>query len=124
MGFVGTHNPPAADLELRRQVARREVEHILALLRSQPIGVQLGIVVDSMPGTSLQICKRGTQKSVAVSPYRLGNLANIRLGVATISAAPDATELYQRVTSELWSRALKGDQAADYIEQQLLGVAI
>lgn len=120
LGFVGTHNPEGVDIERRREVARIEIENIVQLLRNQPIGVQLGVVVDSMPGSSLQIFKQATRKSVAVSPYRLGAFANIRLGVATISSAPDATELYQSVTTQLWARALKGEQAADFIEKNVL----
>lgn len=120
LGFVGAHNPQGVDLRKRRDVARIEIENIVQLLRNQPIGVQLGVVVDSMPGSSLQIFKQATRKSVAVSPYRLGAFANIRLGVATISSAPDATELYQSVTTQLWTRALKGEQAADFIEKNVL----
>lgn len=120
LGFIGTYNPQGVDMEKRREVARIEIENIVQLLRKQPIGVQLGVVVDSMPGSSLQIFKQATRKSVAVSPYRLGAFANIRLGVATISSAPDATELYQSVTTQLWTRALKGEQAADFIEKNVL----
>jgi len=120
LGLVGAHNPSGVDIEKRREIARIEVQNIVDLLRNQPIGVQLGVVVDSMPGASHQIFKQASQKSVAVSPYRLGAFANIRLGVATISSAPDATKLYQSVTNQLWSRALKSDQAADFIEQSVL----
>lgn len=120
LGFVGIHNPNSADAQKRREIARVEIENIVQLLRNQPIGVQLGVVVDSLPGASLQIFKQANKKSVAVSPYRLGAFANIRLGVATISSAPDATELYQSVTNELWSRSLKGAEAADYIETHIL----
>lgn len=120
LGLVGSHRPPGVDLEERRRAARVEVENIVSLLRHQPIGTQLGVVVDSMPGASHQIFKQAARKTVAVSPYRLGTFANVRLGVATISAAPDATELYQSVTNELWARALKGDRAADFIEGQVL----
>lgn len=120
VGFVGAHNPPGVDMNERRDVARGEIENIVQLLRDQPIGVQLGVVVDSMPGSSLQIFKQANRKSVAVSPYRLGAFSNIRIGVATISSAPEATELYQSVTNQLWNRAIKGDQAADFIEKNIL----
>lgn len=120
LGLIGTHNPIGVNVKKRREIARIEIENIVTLLRNQPIGVQLGVVVDSMPGSSLQIFKQASKKSVAVSPYRLGAFANIRLGVATISSAPDATELYQSVTNQLWSRSLKGEQAANFIEQNIL----
>ncbi|MEJ8472547.1 helix-turn-helix domain-containing protein [Roseibium algae] len=120
LGFVGGHNLPDVDVSKRKEIARIEIENIVQLLRNQPIGVQLGVIVDSMPGSSLQIFREANRKSVAVSPYRLGAFANIRLGVATISSAPEATELYQTVTNQLWNRAIKGEQAADYIEKTIL----
>lgn len=120
LGLVGTLKPDGVDLEERRRVARIEVENIIRLLRDPPLGVQLGVIVDSMPGASLQLFTQSSRKSVAVSPYRLGTFANIRIGVATITSASDATELYQTVTNQLWSRSLKGEQAADYITRQVL----
>ncbi|WP_153769940.1 helix-turn-helix domain-containing protein [Labrenzia sp. CE80] len=120
LGFVGGPNLQGVDLKKRQEIARIEIENIVQLLRNQPIGVQLGVVVDSMPGSSLQIFREANRRSVAVSPYRLGAFANIRLGVATISSAPEATSLYQTVTNQLWNRAIKGEQAADYIEKTIL----
>ncbi len=120
LGFVGSHNPDGVDLGKRREAARIEVQNIITLLREQPIGVQVGVIVDSLPGASLQIFRQATKKSVAVSPFRLGAFANVRLGVATITAAPDATELYNSVINQLWTRALKSHQAADYIEKHVM----
>ena len=117
---MGAHNPPDVDLGRRREVARIEIENMVRILRDHPIGVQLGVVVDSMPGASLQIFRQANRMSVAVSPFRLGAFANVRLGVATISAAPDATQLYKAMTSQLWARSLKGEQAARFIEQNVL----
>lgn len=121
LGLVGAHNPPGVDMRVRRAAALTEIEHIVSLLKRQPIGTQIGVVVDSMPGTSFQVFKQASRKSVAVSPFRLCSFANVRLGVATISAAHDATERYQEVTNELWAKALKGDRAAEYIEKHVLG---
>lgn len=120
LGMIGAHNPQNADLTVRRSAARWEVEHIITLLREQPIGMQIGIIVDSMPGSSFQIFKQGEQAQVAVSPFRLGAFANIRLGVATISAAPEALDLYSAMTDQLWRRSLKGAEAAEFIRTQIL----
>ena len=57
---------------------------------------------------------------MAVSPFRLGVFANVRLGVATIGGAADAVELYASMTDQLWRRSLKGKQAADFIERNIL----
>ncbi|SFN98903.1 helix-turn-helix domain-containing protein [Cohaesibacter marisflavi] len=119
-GFIGAYDPPEADMKLRREVARTEIENIVKMLREPPIGTQIGLVVDSMPSASFQIFKQADRSQVAVSPFRLGAFANIRLGVATISAAPEATSLYGAMTDKLWRRSLKGDQAADFIEKTIL----
>ncbi len=120
LGFIGAYNPPGVDLQDRREIARVEIENIVSMLRSHPIGVQIGIVVDSMPGTSFQLFRKANRTSVAVSPFRLGVFANVRLGVATISGAADAVELYASMTDQLWRRSLKGEQAADFIERNIL----
>lgn len=120
LGFIGAYDPPGVDLQERRDAARVEIENIVDMLRTHPIGVQIGIVVDSMPGASFQLFKKANRTSVAVSPFRLGAFANVRLGVATISAAADAVELYASMTDQLWRRSLKGDQAADFIESNIL----
>ncbi len=120
IGFIGAYNPPNVDIEKRKEVARAEIENMVHILRNPPIGVQLGVVVDSMPGASLQLFRQGDKMSVGVSPFRLGELANFRLGVATISAAPDAIKLYREMTNQLWLRSLKGEQAAEFIEQNVL----
>jgi len=120
IGFIGAHNPPGVNLAERRAAARAEIHNIVRMLREQPIGVQIGVVIDSMPGASFQIFKRADRAQVAVSPFRLGSFANIRVGVATITAATEAVQLYGGMTDQLWRRSLKGDQAADFIEQTIL----
>ncbi len=123
-GFVGTFEPSRADLEFRREIARNEIKNIVRLLRDQPIGTQVGVIVDSMPGATFQLFKQGTETRVVVSPFRLGTFANIRLGVATVSAAPEAIELYTEMTNRLWRRSLKGEEGADYIEREILGCSL
>ena len=129
LGLVGTHGPPGADPAARRAAARAEVRNIARLLREPPIGVQLGVVIDSSPGASFQIFRRASgpagagRTHVAVSPFRLGVYSNVRLGVATITAAPEAARLYDEMTDTLWARSLKGDRAADFVEREILAPA-
>lgn len=119
-GFVGTYRPAGVDLEKRRQVAHGELRNIAGLLRQPEMGVQIGLTIDSMPGTSLQIFRNGERSHVAVSPFRLGDFANTRIGVATIISNPEAISLYEAMTDQLWRSSLKGDRAADYIEAHIL----
>ena len=109
--------PAGADLAKRHDIAAIEVRNVIRLLREQPIGVQVGVVVDSMPGTSFQIFKQTNRSPVAISPFTLGSFANVRIGVATITTAQEAVDLYIEMTERLWRRSLKGDEAADYIEK-------
>lgn len=120
VGFVGTHSPKGVDVNQRREVAKLEVKNIVKLLRQSPIGVQIGLVVDSMPGASFQLFKKGDRTSLALSPFRLGSFANIRLGVAMVSSAPEAVSLHTKMTNRLWETSLKGELAADYIESEVL----
>lgn len=116
-GFVGRHNLDDALVKRRREVARHEVENIIRLLTDQPIGVQIGVVVDSLPVTSFQIFRQSQNAQVAVSPFRLGAYANVRIGVATITSAQEPVHLHQEVTERLWKRSLKSWEAAEYLRK-------
>lgn len=120
IGFVGSYGLTQLDTHDRRAAARHEIENIIRLLRHSPIGVQIGLIVDSMPGGSFELFKRGDHTSVGVSPFRLGTLPNIRMGVATITDAPEAVQLYRDLTEKLWARSAKGNEAADLLERNII----
>ncbi|MBZ0217819.1 MAG: hypothetical protein K8F25_14775, partial [Fimbriimonadaceae bacterium] len=120
VGFIGCHSPKGVDVPERKRIARLEIENIVKLLRQSPIGVQIGLVVDSMPGASFQLFKIGDRTTLALSPFRLGSFANIRLGVAMVTAASEAISLHTKMTNRLWETSLKGELAADYIEERIL----
>lgn len=113
LGFVGCQNIDAATLAKRREIARLEIENIIDLIANQPMGVQIGVVEDSTPGSSFQIFRNGSQAQVAVSPFRLGTYPNVRIGVATITSAQESVALHQKVTEQLWRNSLKGQAAVD-----------
>lgn len=121
IGFIGAYGLTGIDIEERRAIARHEIENIVRLLTDCPIGVQIGLLVNSMPGSSFQLFRCGDHTTLAVSPFRLGTLPNIRLGVATITSAPEAVELHRSMTEKLWRRSLKGQEAIDIIEKDVLG---
>ncbi len=116
-GFVGTQ--ALAGQKDRREAARAEVQNIIELLKSEPMGIQIGVLVDSMPGASFQIFRGTSLPELAMSPFRLGALANVRFGVATITSAPEAVAQHEAITERLWRRSLKGSEAAQYIEKLL-----
>jgi transcriptional regulator with XRE-family HTH domain len=118
-GLIGRHDLPAEVVRVRRAQARREAESILEMLREEPIGIQLGIVREPVPATSFQIFRQDGRSLVAISPFRLGEQPNIRLGVALITAAPEAMALHEEIAKGLWQDALKGKEAADYLEAMI-----
>lgn len=118
-GFVGTFDLPDEVIRERREAARREVENVISLLEEQPIGVQIGILVDSVPSTHFQIFRQPGRSTLCLSPYKLTDFPNVRLGVGMLTSAPEALDLHQQMVTELWAKALKGGKAADYLRRMI-----
>lgn len=114
-GLIGTQSLSKAQRNTRREMARREVRHIIRCMSEEPIGVQIGVVQDTLPNTSFQIFRQSDRAFVAVSPFRLGEQPNVRVGVAMITSAVEALSLHENVAASLWRRALKGAEAADFV---------
>jgi len=119
-GLIGTYDLPKAERERRRMAARREVERIAAIMENEPVGIQIGIVDDTLPNQTFEICRsRDGTVLVAVSPFRLGELPNVRLGVASVTAAQEAVDLYQKLSEQMWNRAAKGASGAALLRKCL-----
>jgi transcriptional regulator with XRE-family HTH domain len=119
-GLIGTYDLPKAERERRRQAARREVERIAVIMENEPVGIQIGIVDDTLPNQTFEICRlRDGTTLVAVSPFRLGELPNVRLGVASVTAAQEAVDLYQKLAEQMWNRAAKGVSGAALLRKCL-----
>jgi transcriptional regulator with XRE-family HTH domain len=119
-GLIGTYDLPNAERERRRQAARREVERIAVIMENEPVGIQIGVVDDTLPNQTFEICRsRDGTVLVAVSPFRLGELPNVRLGVATVTAAQEAVDLYQKLAEQMWNRAAKGVSGAALLRKCL-----
>lgn len=118
-GLVGRIDlPPAVRME-RSLAARREVERIILLLQTHPQDMQIGIIDGSMPNATFQVFERPGGTSVAVSPFRFGELPNISTGIAQVTSDPEAVSLYTKMVEDLWQRAYKGQEAADLLAGML-----
>lgn len=111
-GFIGNPSITGDLLEERRALARAEVEHFANVVEEQAIGVQIGLVTESLPHTHFQIFRMADTKMLTLSPFRLGEQPNIRLGVAMITSASEAISLHEKVVNEMWRGAIKGPAAA------------
>jgi transcriptional regulator with XRE-family HTH domain len=119
-GFIGTYDLSKVEREKRRLAARKEVERIAGIMENEPVGIQIGIVDDTLPNQTFEICRmRDGTALVAVSPFRLGELPNVRLGVASITGAEEAVNLYQKLAEQMWQRASKGQSGADLLRKCL-----
>ena len=89
-------------------------------MENEPVGIQIGVVDDTLPNQTFEICRaRDGTTLVAVSPFRLGELPNVRLGVATVTAAQEAVDLYQKLAEQMWDRAAKGVSGAALLRKCL-----
>jgi transcriptional regulator with XRE-family HTH domain len=118
-GLTGRFDLPERQLRERRAHARAEVEHLLQLTEDHPIDVQIGIVPDTLPHTGFQIFRQPEREVLSISPFRLGEHPNVRVGVAMVTSAPEALALHHRAAAEMWRRAHKGAAAARQLKALL-----
>jgi transcriptional regulator with XRE-family HTH domain len=116
-GLVGRFDLPDEVRRERRALARAEVEHFAKIMEAEPIGVQIGVVPETLPHTGFQIFRQPDRQILALSPFRLGEEPNVRVGVAMITSAPEALALHHRAAEGMWARAIKGRDAARYLRQ-------
>jgi transcriptional regulator with XRE-family HTH domain len=114
-GLVGRLDLPESLRRERRALARAEAAHFTALMEQEPIGVQIGIVLDTLPHSSFHIYRQPDRQVLVLSPFRLGEEPNIRVGVAMITSAPEALALHEKMVRDLWQRALKGEAAVRFM---------
>ena len=114
-GMVGRLDLPEKLRRERRALARAEVEHFARIMEDEPIGVQIGIVPETLPHTGFQIFRQPDRQLLSLSPFRLGEEPNVRVGVAMITSAPEALTLHHRAAEGMWQRGLKGGAAAEYL---------
>jgi transcriptional regulator with XRE-family HTH domain len=116
-GLIGRLDLPDDVLAERRRHARAEVLHFLEAIENEPIGIQIGIVPDTLPHTGFQIFRQPDRQVLALSPFRLGEQPNVRVGVAMITSAPEALLLHHKMAADMWRRALKGAAAVRFLKQ-------
>ena len=125
LGIVGRFDLPGPELAERRRAAREEVEHLIALIESEPMGIQIGLLEEVLPNTAFQLFRTAEKTYLGVSPFRLGGyLPKIRSGVSMMTSDFEPVQLYERLVDDLWKRARKGKEAADLLRMVLVRSAI
>ncbi|MDE2514171.1 MAG: helix-turn-helix transcriptional regulator [Alphaproteobacteria bacterium] len=112
LGVIGRFGLPYEEWTRRRIAAHREIENISHFLTDPRPGIEVGLVDETLPNVAFQLFQSKKETVLTVSPFRISEMPNIRHGVATVTAAPEAVTLYEKLTADLWNRALKGPRAA------------
>lgn len=121
-GLIGRDGLPAPVLRERRRWARHEVARIAELLAAPPIGVQVGVAETTPHGQTFQLLHLRDRSIVAVSPFRFADYPNVTIGIASITGEPETVRLYETLANTLWTRAIKGVEAARWVEQLMRDV--
>ena len=117
LGVVGRFDLPDDELTIRRVAARFEVEHLMELVDSEPMGVQIALIEETLPNITFQLFRSKSQTTLGLSPFRLGGeLPNIRLGVAMVTSDEQPVGLYEKLADDLWRRAHKGSDAVRLLQ--------
>ncbi|OWT77617.1 transcriptional regulator [Achromobacter sp. HZ28] len=118
-GLMGKSDLPDAVRRQRHALARGEIEHLAALIEADDLGVQIGLVTDTLPMNGFQIFRQADRSTLTISPFRLGEQPNIRVGVAMATSAPEALKLHHKIVTDAWRTAMKGPTAAAYLRELL-----
>ena len=118
-GMVGSYALPEEVRQERRALARAEVAHFAEAIEAADMGIQIGIIPETLSHSGFQILRQPDREILVISPFRLGEHPNIRVGVAMITSAPEALMLHRRMVNEMWKRSLKGLEAAQFLRHLL-----
>lgn len=118
-GLIGRVLLSNAERAKRLEMARMEIEHFASVIDQESIGMQVGLVTDNLPHNGFQIFRQPEYSTLTISPFRLGEQPNVRVGVAMVTSAPEALQLHQNVVNEAWRTAIKGPAAAAYLRELL-----
>ena len=122
-GLVGRFDLPANVVKERRQAARIEIERFITLINRPPIGTQIGIIEDAPSAQTFQVFEKTEDSAVTLSPYRLGDHPNVSSGIAMVTAAPEAVQLFKDTISRQWDMSHKGESGARLLQAILDRVA-
>ena len=111
IGLVGRLDlPPSVRME-RALLARREIENLIEIIDSASTQPNIFLIDEALPSATFQIFEQPQSSYVAVSPYRLGELPNLHVGIASVTSSSEAVQMYKQMAQGLLQRACSGPAA-------------
>jgi transcriptional regulator with XRE-family HTH domain len=117
LGLIGSLAVSGRERERWREAARAEVSHLATILANESMGVQVGVVEGAMPNVTFQLFRTPDTTYLGLSPFRLGEQPNVRLGIASVTSAPEPVALYEHLAKTLWTDSLKGARGAKRLRE-------
>lgn len=120
IGLVGNLTISPGKKSERMLLARQEVYHLIELLEHQSYAPTIAITEQAIPSIAFQIFYQDQNPiSLAMSPFRLGELPNVTTGIASITSSFDAIKRYRSLFDKLWQNSAKDKQAIDLLKATL-----
>jgi transcriptional regulator with XRE-family HTH domain len=119
LGLVGRLGLPAATVAKRKQAAQRQVMHLAKLMQTEPLGIQIGVVENIVPNVAFQLFYQPGGVVLGTSPFRIGELPNLDVGVAMITSAKEAVDLHVQLFDRLWNDCKRGTEGVRLLTSML-----
>ena len=120
IGLVGNLTISPGKKSERMLLARKEVYHLIELIEDQAYAPTIAITQQAIPSIAFQIFyQQDNALSLAISPFRLGELPNVTTGIASITSSEDAIRRYRHLFDKLWQDSAKDQQAIKLLKATL-----
>ncbi|MFQ1008906.1 transcriptional regulator [Gilliamella apicola] len=120
IGLVGNLTISPGKKSERMLLARKEVYHLIELIEQQSYAPTIAITQEAIPSIAFQIFYQNSEPiSLAMSPFRLGELPNVTTGIASITSSHDAIKHYRSLFDKLWQNSAKDEHAIDLLKTTL-----
>lgn len=106
--------------KLAQKVAREEMERIAALMESEPLGLQLGLMPKGDTNGPFALFRTRDRATLALNPFPCDAQPGTFTGVAMITTADDAIAAHQRTFEQVWPTSVKGMTAARLVRDLMM----
>ncbi len=121
LGLLGSLKLSEALRVRCRRVAAAEVQNIAALMETEPMGLQFGLLATTEASSGFSIFRSRDRATLAANPFQADSLPSAQTGVAMVTGADEAIAAHQRVAEAMWRDAIKGPAAAVRLREMLAG---